>query len=266
MHEPCLYSGLVDGNRVLLLRQVDDFAVAAKSESIANHVFDLLDTHLTIPLKRLGLLTLFNSLDIEQLRYFIKISCKTYIEQICEKYLETWMRNHVISNQPTPLPQTDSFLKSFLSAAGDPSEQFQAKLSSDMGIKYRNAIGELIYALVTSRPDISYAVVKCAQATIHPHEIHYHAVKHLLKYIYTTRDDGIYYWRLQENSNLPFTPHPHPRSAMTDLLSAGRPQHDALDAHGYVDSDWATCPRTRQSLTGVCIRLAGGCIAYKTKL
>jgi hypothetical protein len=33
-----------------------------------------------------------------------------------------------------------------------------------------------------------------------------------------------------------------------------------------VDSDWATCPRTRRSLTGVCIKLAGGTIAYKTKL
>jgi hypothetical protein len=51
-----------------------------------------------------------------------------------------------------------------------------------------------------------------------------------------------------------------------DLLLANRPTHNALDLHGYVDLDWATCPRTRRSLTGVCLRLAGGTVAYKTKL
>jgi hypothetical protein len=39
-----------------------------------------------------------------------------------------------------------------------------------------------------------------------------------------------------------------------------------MDLHGYVDLDWATCPKTRQSFTGVCVRLAGGTIAYKSKI
>ena len=55
-------------------------------------------------------------------------------------------------------------------------------------------------------------------------------------------------------------------SSSVDLLMNGRPTHNITDVHGYVDSDWATCPRTRRSLTGVCLRLAGGTIAYKTKL
>ena len=56
-HKPCLYSGLIHGQRVLLLRQVDDFAIAAASESITQQVFDLIDDRLTIPLKCLGLVT-----------------------------------------------------------------------------------------------------------------------------------------------------------------------------------------------------------------
>ena len=32
-HEPCLYSGIIGGQRVLFMRQVDDFAIAAPSES-----------------------------------------------------------------------------------------------------------------------------------------------------------------------------------------------------------------------------------------
>ena len=42
----------------------DDFAVATSSDPLASRVFDLIDEHLTIPLKRLGLITLFNGLDI----------------------------------------------------------------------------------------------------------------------------------------------------------------------------------------------------------
>jgi hypothetical protein len=33
----------------------------------------------------------------------------------------------------------------------------------------------------------------------------------------------------------------------------------------YGNSDWATCVKTQQSFSGICIQLAGGTIAYKTK-
>ena len=265
-HEPCLYSGLIDGYRVLLLRQVDDFAVATVSEQVASKVFDMIDDQLTIPLKRLGLVTLFNGIDIIQTKHYIKLSCKSYVERICEKYLDGWLGKHPMPTRPTPLPNSESFMKSFLSAVGDTSECTQDKLDRDMGIKYRNGLGELIYALVTCRPDLSYAVVKCAQATVCPHEIHYHALRHIMKYLYTTRDDGLYFWRQELHTILPSAPLPTIGSRPADLLPDGRPSHGITDLHGYVDSDWATCPRTRRSLTGVCVRLAGGTIAYKTKL
>lgn len=98
------------------------------------------------------------------------------------------------------------------------------------------------------------------------HEIHYHGLKHLLKYLYSTKDDGIYFWRLQKHDTQPQLPLPSVMSTTMDLLLTNQPTHDALDLHGYVDSDWATCPWTCRSLTGVCLRLAGGTVAYKTKL
>jgi hypothetical protein len=266
-HETCLYSGRVHGHRVLLLRQVDDFAVAATLESITQQVFDLIDDHLTIPLKRLGLVTLFNGIDIQQTQDYIKINCSTFLERICDKYLDGWLGKHTIMlARPTLLPQSKSFMTSFLNAEGDPSSTAQDLLSTNMGIKYWNGVGELIFALVTCRPDISYAVVKCAQATIAPHEVHYHAVKHILKYLYVTRSDGIYFWRKHPVPCLPQPALPLLSSSQQDILSAGRPTHVAMELHGYVDSDWATCPHTRRSLTGVCLRLAGGSIAYKAKL
>jgi hypothetical protein len=119
-HEPCLYSGLINNSRALLLRQVDDFSVASATPAIANHAFDLINECLTIPLKRLGLVMLFNGLNVEQTRSYIKISCESYILRICEKYNDTWMRTHNLPNRATPLPQHDTFTKSFLSAVAIP--------------------------------------------------------------------------------------------------------------------------------------------------
>jgi hypothetical protein len=199
--------------------------VACASESVSNIVFDLIDDRLTIPLKRLGLVTLFNGVNVEQTKMYIKISCESYTSRICEKYLDTWMRTHVFPNRATPLPQHESFLKSFLTAVGDPTPSVQENLATRMGLKYRNGIGELIYALVTCRPDISYAVVKCAQSSVNPHEIHYHALRHILKYIYTTKEDGIYFWRQCPNSLLPDKPLPQLRSSRADILDNNRPTH-----------------------------------------
>ena len=52
--------------RVLFVCQIDDFAVAAPSESIANILFDMIDDQLTFPPKLMGLVTLFDGLDITQ--------------------------------------------------------------------------------------------------------------------------------------------------------------------------------------------------------
>lgn len=45
-----------------------------------------------------------------------------------------------------------------------------------------------------------------------------------------------------------------------------RPNHDCTQLHAYTDSDWATCTKTRQSFSGIIVQLAGGTIAYKTKM
>jgi hypothetical protein len=87
------------------------------------------------------------------------------------------------------------------------------------------------------------------------------------KYLYLTKDDGLHYWRSTLNEALPAAEPPHINSLEHNLLLDGHPIHNAMDLHGYhVDSDWATCPKTRRSFTGVCVRLTSGTIAYKSKL
>jgi hypothetical protein len=258
---------LIKGNRVLFLHQVDVFSIACSDKSTAKSLLELLDDELTIPMKHMGLLDLYNGLDVIHMRDFIKINCSTYIEKILEKHLSSWMKSFdVPAGRPTPLPSRESYIKTFLSATGDPDPTAQTRLSSSMGFGYQSGIGELINALVTCCPDISSAVVRCAQNSVCPAENHYHAIKHILKYLYLTKDDSQHYWHTSPNDCLPATDPLSINSTGHNLLLDGRPIHDALNLHGFVDSDWATCPKTHCSFTGVCVCLSGGTIAYKSKI
>jgi hypothetical protein len=267
-YEPCLYLGIIAGHRVLFLRQVDDFAIACEHKSTNNILLDILDNELTIPLKQMGLLDMYNGLGVIQTKDFIKITCTMYIEHTFAKHLTSWMKNFgVPTGRPTPLPGQESFMRSFLTATGDPDPKEQDKLSKAMGFGYCLGIGELIYALVTCRPDHLYAVVRCAQSSICPAEFHYHdAIKQILEYLYLTWHDGLHYWHPQPNESLPPADLPKINSEAHDLLLVRCPVHNSLDLNRYVDSDWATYPKTHCSFTGVCVCLAGGTIAYKSKI
>ena len=267
VHEPCLYSGYIEGERVLFMRQVDDFAVAVQSERIANILFDAFDDKFTIPIKRQGLIGLYNGVNISQTRDYVKLSCESYLRKVCEAHMLTWMKNvPITADRPTPLPTTPPWNKAFSTAMGDPSTKAQAALEEKYQFGYRSAIGELIYAMVTCRPDISYAVVKCAQSSACPAEIHFQAVRSIFRYLHATADEGIYYWRTHPRMDLPDGPTPTVTSNPQDILMEGRPPVDPDVVETYVDSDWGTCPRTRRSFGGICIRMAGGAIAYKSRL
>ena len=146
---------------------------------------------------------MYNGLNILQSCDFGKISCETYIDKICTEHEKSWMKTFEITDdRPTPLPTSDNFIKRLLSAVGDPDVKVQAALAKKMGFGFRQGIGELIYAMVTCRPDIAFAVVKLAQSSACPSEIHYHAVRHCLKYLRKTKADGIHFWRTHPREDL----------------------------------------------------------------
>ncbi len=117
----------------------------------------------------------------------------------------------------------------------DPKEQQQ--LATKMEIKYKGGVGELIWAMTTCRPDISFTSVKLSQSNLAPAEHHYHGLKHAIRYIYITCHDGIYFWQTSTCNELPAGPLPTVNSNIKDLLLDGHPQHDADIAVAYSDSD-----------------------------
>ena len=120
VHEPCLYRGELEDQRILFKRQVDDFALATTTRDIADKVFDQLDSQLRIPMRRLGLITIYNGLDIQQSCYFIKVYIATWLRKMLQPYFNTWL-DIPTTPFPVPLGTSESFLKRLYSAKGDPT-------------------------------------------------------------------------------------------------------------------------------------------------
>ncbi len=70
---------MISDSYVLLIRQVDDSAIAVPQEKLAHQIISTIDEYLRISIKSLGPVTMFNGMDIIQSRYYIKLSCGTYL-------------------------------------------------------------------------------------------------------------------------------------------------------------------------------------------
>jgi hypothetical protein len=267
IHKPCIYLGLILGKRVLFMRQVDVFAISAPSQCIANHLLDLIDDKLSIPMKCQVLVTLYNGLDILQTWDYIKVLCETYIDRISNIHLDHgWMKLYLILDCPTPLPTTPPFMKGLQMEEGNPNPVTQQTLEKKMGFNYRSGIGQLVYAMVCCRPDLSFATVKLSQHNSRPGRVHFEGVHHTLKYLYQTQLEGLYFWRTTPPSELESILLPTILSTEHDLLLTKRQQHNALNAHGMSNTDWVSCICTQRTFTGSLIKLAGAAVAYKTQL
>jgi hypothetical protein len=188
---------------------------------------------------------MFNGVNVVQMRDYIKIDCHTYINKMCSKYLALWLNKvPLLENQPTPLPLDGDWLKGFNAATGPTDPKEQAALKGSMQIKYRAGIGELIWAMTTCQLDIAFTSVKLSQSNSTLAEIHYHSLKHAIRYLYMTCNNGIYFWCTQPQPDLPNGPLPTINSNAQDLLPDDRPDHEASIMVAYGDSNWATCIKT----------------------
>ncbi len=106
VHEPCLYSGIINGNCVLLKQQVGNFAIAAPDELTAYILLDLIDDKLSIPMKRQGYLNMYNGIDLLQTQDYIKILTSMFIKRITKKIsilLDEQFYNYIRSTYTAPL-------------------------------------------------------------------------------------------------------------------------------------------------------------------
>ena len=263
--EPCLYKYVgtdFEDKQIFLLRQVDDFAIACNNEAIANTIWDRIDGELSAPLKKEGLLARHNGIDIIQSQQCIKIHCETYLHKILSnKQFLTDI--DITSNKPIPMKPDHDYITQFDTSRGPTDPMEHKALESKMGFKYRQATGELLFAMVTCGPDISVAVLKLTQHNNNPAEIHYKAAMDVYKYLAATKTKGLQFWRTQK---LPGLPDVTPDMAEPEqyLLTTPATPTSGDTAYGYVDSDWGGNTQDRKSISGISVILGGAAVAYKT--
>ena len=265
-HEPCVYTKVDNGDVIYFLRQVDDFAVSAKTKVIAETIIENINSKLSIQIKSLGVINRFNGVDIAQTRDYIKIYNKTYISKILKS--KNWLEATIPKNDCiayTPMHHDLTFNKNIETADPIPAKELPT-IEKEMGFSYKQGIGELIYAMVTCRPDISYPIIKLSQYSTKPSRIHFEAVRSIYQYLKNTINEGIHYWRNKPRPDCPPSPKPIPLTDYTNYEPDDcKTTLDPRKMDIQVDASYANDTGHRKSVTGIIARLAGGTILYKTK-
>jgi hypothetical protein len=102
-------------------------------------------------------------------------------------------------------------------------------------VPYASAIGSIMYAMISTRPDISYALSATSRYQSDPGESHCTAVKNILKYFRRTKDLFLVYGGEEE-----------------------------LIVTGYTDSSFQTDKDDSKSQSGFVFTLNGDAVSWKS--
>ena len=116
-------------------------------------------------MKYLGKLPYYLGIKFKQVEEEVKMSQKDYVDQILK-------RLDMISCKPRSTP-------SELKIQVESTETIDAIQTK----KYFELVGSLIYLMICTRPDICYIITKLSQHLSNPHQEHWIAAKHVLRYL-----------------------------------------------------------------------------------
>ena len=273
-HEKNLYIGSIDGEDVLVCRQVDDFASGASSKKAAERFIEVICSHVRAEFAGMGVILpegvyqRFNGIDVFQTRNYIKLSAESYINRMMQTHGwdEEKRPNRSLQqvDQSKAVPLNPAIANRLMLLQGPQEKTIEAReLAKNNGFSYRNILGKLIYAYVICRLDIGYAVCFLARFSESPHSEHYKALKGVCKYLRATKSWGLMYQRPRPLSDLPSVPFAW---IDEDPTLPKFPTFERDELVGLLDAAHATKLRTQRSVTGFVLLYCHAAIAWKSRV
>ncbi|KAL0409122.1 UNVERIFIED_CONTAM: Retrovirus-related Pol polyprotein from transposon TNT 1-94 [Sesamum radiatum] len=224
--DPCLYFKYYSDIPVFLVLYVDDMLIASSSISLIVELQNNLSKN--FEMKDLGdaKKILGMSIDRNRKTSTIFLNQMSYVKNVCEKF-------SMSKAKPTSVP-----LAAHFQLCKNQSPKSETEKERMKNIPYSNAIGSVMYLMVSTRPDIAYAVSCLSRFMSNAGLPHWEALKWLLRYLNGSMNIGIKFSKLS----------------------------DAVELVGYVDSNYANDRDSRRSTTSYVFTLCGACISWKSQL
>jgi hypothetical protein len=180
----------------------------------------------------------------------IHLNQELYINKMLEKFN---MKHCKSLNTPAELTK--------LSLKDCPVNEQQKQ--SMLNKPYRQLVGSLLYAAISTRPDIMYAVNALSRFNNNPGELHWIAAKRVLRYLNGTVSHGILF-----NGNIDLKFENGLNYKMKNVNDNESNINNNVEYNcltGYCDSDWGGDIDDRKSTSGYTIMLNNNLISWNSK-
>jgi len=247
--DPCLFHKLSrTGQLMLLFLFVDDMQVAFKKqdETEWNEAHSMLRDRFNITDLGESRFMLGMRITRDRIARTIKLDQELYITKALERFGLSACKTTPTpgvqnSSQMKPSANNSEFIKSdstLLVREGDKSSQQPIDV-----LLYQEKVGTLLYAAISTRPDISFTVNRLAQRMLAPTVADGKACDHVFRHLAGTKTLGLLFGRRTSNNE----------------------ETDEAHVCAYADADWGSDPIDRKSVTGWVAMLNGDPVSWASK-
>ncbi|KAD4385964.1 hypothetical protein E3N88_26133 [Mikania micrantha] len=222
--EPCVYKKASGSYITFLILYVDDILIIGNNIPMLKDVKSWLIK--CFAMKDLGDAAYILGIKIyrDRSRRLIGLSQSTYIDKVLKRF-------SMQDSKRGTLPMAHGTI---LSSSQSPKTNEEKKKMER--VPYASAIGSIMYAMLCTRPDVSFALSITSRYQQNPGESHWAAVKNILKYLRRTKDMFLIYGGMEEE----------------------------LTVRCYTDASFQTDRDDSRSQSGYVFTLNGGAITWRS--
>ena len=221
--ESCVYKKVSGSSVVFLILYVDDILLIGNNIPMLESVKTSLKN--SFSMKDLGEAAYILGIKIyrDRSRRLIGLSQDTYIDKVLKRFSMEEAKKGFL-----PMSHGIHLSKTQCPSTADERDRMSR-------VPYASAIGSIMYAMISTRPDVSYALSMTSRHQSDPGESHWTAVKNILKYLRRTKDMFLIYGGEEE-----------------------------LVVIGYTDASFQTDRDDSKSQSGFVFTLNGGAVSWKS--